>query len=131
MRRWAVGILGVAFVGGWYSGDLSPTTVTTKTAAIAVAFVLLGAVAASRVTVSVKTDSRSGQVETARLAMSRWSASVIMASATAIGGFDAMWEIAPVAIALAVVATVSLMPILRRPTTDGLKPRSATDKSIS
>jgi hypothetical protein len=131
MRWWAVGTLGGAFVGGWYSGDLSPVTVTTKTAAIAVAFVLLGAVAASRVTVSVRTDSRSGHVEKERLAMSRWAASVIMASATAIGGFDAMWEVAPVGIALAVVAIVSLMPILRGSTTDGLKPRSATGTSIS
>jgi hypothetical protein len=123
LRWWAVAALTVGFVGGWYTGELSPVDVTAQTAAIAAAFLLVGVVGASRVTVSVKTDSRSGIVEANRLAMSRLAASVIMASATVIGGFDAMWEIAPVGIALTVVAIVSLVPALAGPTTDGLKPR--------
>ncbi len=121
LRWWAVGTLAGAFIGGWYTGELSPVTVTAQTAAIAVAFLLVGAIAASRVSVSAKTDARPGLVEDSRLVMSRMAASVILASATLIGGFDAMWRIAPVGIALTVVALVSLIPPLAGPTTDGLK----------
>jgi hypothetical protein len=121
LRWWAVSTLTLGFVAGWYSGELSPVTVTAQTAAIAVAFLLVGAIAASRVTVSAKTDARPGLVEHSRLAMSRLAASVILASATLIGGFDAMWKIAPVGVALTIVALVSLIPPLAGPTTAGLK----------
>ena len=115
--------LAIGFVAGWYPGELSPITVTAQSAAIAAAFLLVGAIAASRVTVSAKTDSRPGLVEGKRLAMSRLAAGVIAASATFIGGFNTMWQIAPVGVALAVVAIVSMIPDLAGPTTDGLRPR--------
>ena len=123
LRWWAAIALAIGFVAGWYPGELSPVNVTAQPASIAAAFLLVGAIAASRVTVSAKTDSRPGLVETKRLVMSRLAAGVIAASATLIGGFDAMWEIAPVGVALAVVAIVSMIPTLAGPTTDGLKPR--------
>ena len=122
--RWLAAIaLSIGFVTGWYTGELSPVIVTAQTAGVAVAFLLVGAIAASRVTVSARTDSRPGLVENKRLVMSRLAAGVIAASATFIGGFDTMWEIAPVGIALAVVAIVSMVPTLAGPTTDGLRPR--------
>jgi hypothetical protein len=129
LRWWTVGTLTGGFVAGWYTGELSPVTVSAQTAAIAVAFLLVGAIAALRVSVSAKTDARPGLVEDFRLVMSRMAASVILASATLIGGFDAMWKIAPVGVALTVVALVSLIPPLAGPTTDGLKPRTSVPLS--
>ena len=124
LRWWAVGALTVGFVVGWYTGDLSPITVTASTGAAALGFLLLAIVGASKADVSAKTDARSGSIEPKRLAMSRLAAGVIIASATLIGGLDMMWEIAPIGIALVIVAIVSLLPGLQGPTSDGLPDRS-------
>ena len=123
LRWWSVGALTAGFIVGWYTGDLSPITLTATTAAAALGFLAVAILAAWRVDVSVQTDARSGPVDPKRLAMSRLAAGIIVASATVIGGPDAMWEVAPVGVALIIVATVSIIPALAGPTTDGLAAR--------
>lgn len=130
LRWWAVGALTVGFVAGWYTGELGPVNITATTAGITVGILVIAAIAASRAEVSVRTDARSGKVERKRVAMSRLAAGLIAASATLIGGLDTMWEIAPVGIALTIVATVSLIPPLAGPTADGL-PARTTDEAVS
>jgi len=131
LRWWAIGSLTAGFVAGWYGGELSPIIVTTATAAATGGFLVVAGIAASRTKVSVRTDARTGPIERKRLAMSRLAAGVIMASATLLGGFDAMWEIAPVGVALGVVAVVSLIPVVAGPTSDGLKPRTTSAETAS
>jgi hypothetical protein len=131
LRWWAVGALTGGFVVGWYTGELGPITVTSTTAATAFGFLAVALVAAMKADVSAKTDARSGLIEPKRLAMSRMTAGVIIASATLIGRLDAMWEIAPVGIALIIVAIVSLVPALAGPTSDGLTSRSPVHTPLS
>ena len=130
--RWvAVGAISVGFVAGWYMGELNPIIVTWSTVIAAVGFLGVAIVAASRSTVSVRTDARSGLVERRRLAMSRLAAGVMVSSVTLLGGFDAMWEIAPVGFAIVIVAVVSVVPVLAGPTSDGLKPRPPENEPAS
>ncbi|MEZ5175475.1 MAG: hypothetical protein R2823_04635 [Acidimicrobiia bacterium] len=111
LRWWAVGVLTVSFVTGWYRADLAPVTITGETALIAAGCLVAAALSMIRVVAVSPTDRAGGSIEVRRVRLSRLSAASLVGVAALVGGVDAFWAIAPVGGAVAAVAVGSVVAL--------------------
>lgn len=118
-QRWLfLASIVVAFVGGWYLGDLQPINISSEQLWIAVVVVAVTGVATAFASVTSRTDRPTGIIDATRVRFSRLSAGLFSVSAVILGGTAALWTIAAVPAALTAAALWNLGRLVTRSASD-------------